>query len=296
MGDSQQESLGEKALLVKDLSFRYNGSAQDCLSGTSLEVRRGEHVAIIGPSGAGKTTLCLCMAGVVPHIVQGDLRGEVLLFGKPTTRQTVGELSRQVGIIFDDPEVQLFNVTVEEEVAFGPQNLGLERDQVLARVEEALEWTGSSSLREAAVNTLSGGEKQRVAIASVLAMRPPLLILDEPTSMLDPAGTRQVFEVLERLRSREGMTIVTVERNVERLAEFAERMYMLAGGTIVAEGEPADVLSRVELLIEKGLEPPQVTMLEHGLRPVLEPGTRYSMTVPEASLYLSRFLKERPGT
>jgi energy-coupling factor transport system ATP-binding protein len=293
---SEQGSTGEKAVLVKDLSFRYNGSAQDCLSGTNLEVRRGEHVAIIGPSGSGKTTLCLCMAGVVPHIVEGAIRGEVLLFGKPTARQTVGELSRQVGIIFDDPEVQLFNVSVEEEVAFGPQNLGLERDQVLARVEEALEWTGSSSLREAAVNTLSGGEKQRVAIASVLAMRPPLLILDEPTSMLDPAGTRQVFEVLERLRSREGMTIVTVERNVERLAEFAERMYMLAGGTIVAEGEPADVLSRVELLIEKGLEPPQVTMLEHGLRPVLEPGARYSMTVPEASIYLSKFLRGRPGS
>jgi energy-coupling factor transport system ATP-binding protein len=295
MRDSRQESTGAKALAVRGLYFRYEGSAQDCLNGTTLEVGRGEHVAIIGPSGAGKTTLCLCMAGVVPHVIHGDLRGEVLLFGKPTAAQTVGDLSRQVGIIFDDPEAQLFNVTVEEEVAFGPQNLGLERDQVLARVEEALEWTGSSSLREAAVNNLSGGEKQRVAIASVLAMRPPLLILDEPTSMLDPAGTRQVFEVLERLRSREGMTIVTVDPNIERLAEFAERMYMLAGGAIVAEGEPADVLSEVELLIDKGLQPPQVTMLEHSLRPVLEPETRYSMTVPEARTYLSRLLEERPG-
>jgi len=283
------------ALLVRGLSFRYPGADQDALRETSLQVYRGEHVAIIGPSGAGKTTLCLCMAGVVPHVVQGDLRGDVLLFDKSTAGQSVAELSRQVGIVFDDPEAQLFNVTVEEEVAFGPQNLGLEREQVLARVEESLEWTGTSQLRQAAVNTLSGGEKQRVAIASVLAMRPPLLILDEPTSMLDPAGTRQVFEVLEKLRSREGMTIITVEDKVERLAEFAERLYVLFDGSIVAEGEPSDVLSQVGLLTAKGMEPPQVTMLENRFRPRLEPGSSYSITVSQAHLYLSRFLEERAG-
>jgi energy-coupling factor transport system ATP-binding protein len=284
---------GALAVLVKDLSFRYPGANQDAIQKTNLRVSRGEHVAVIGPSGAGKTTLCLCMAGVVPHVVQGDLRGEVHLFGRSTADQSLAELSRQVGIIFDDPEAQLFNVTVEEEVAFGPQNLGLEREQVLARVEESLDWTGTTPLRQAAVNTLSGGEKQRVAIASVLAMRPPLLILDEPTSMLDPAGTRQVFEVLERLRSREGMTIITVEHKVERLAEFAERMYVLAGGSIVAEGRPAEVLSRVDMLTDIGLEAPQVTMLEHRALPDPRPGTTYSVTVPQARLRLTRFFEER---
>jgi energy-coupling factor transport system ATP-binding protein len=291
--DASRKPGAASALLVDDLSFRYQGANQDAIQNTNLQVSRGEHVAIIGPSGAGKTTLCFCIAGVVPHVVGGDLRGEVNLFGKSTAGQTVAELSRQVGIIFDDPEVQLFNVTVEEEVAFGPQNLGLEREQVLARVEESLDWTGSSSLRQAAVNTLSGGEKQRVAIASVLAMRPPLLILDEPTSMLDPAGTRQVFEVLERLRSREGMTIITVEHKVEWLAEFAERMYVLAGGSIVAEGEPAEVFSRIDMLTEKGLQAPQVTMLEHRVLPGLRTGTSYSVTLPQSRLRLTIFLDER---
>jgi energy-coupling factor transport system ATP-binding protein len=282
---------GGEVLRVQGLSLKYPGFAEEVLHGVSLTVGSGEHVGIIGPAGAGKTSLCLCLAGVIPHIVSADVSGTVDVFGRSTRALSVPELARNVGIIFDDPETQLFNVTVEDEVAFGPQNLGLGRDQTLERVEEALEWTGVASLRTAAVNNLSGGEKQRVAIASVLAMRPPLLILDEPTSMLDPVGARQVFGVLDRLRSREGMTIVTVEQNVERLAEFADRMYLLASGSVTAEGSPTRVLSQVDKILAEGLQPPQVTMLEHGLKLGTADGT-YSVSLQQSVGRLSRYCAE----
>lgn len=290
--EENEEGEDGPAVVVEGLSLRYPGYDEPALDGISIRVERGEHIGIIGPSGAGKTSLCLSMAGVIPHIVTGELSGTVSVFGRSTLSMSVPDLSRAIGVIFDDPEAQLFNVTVEDEVAFGPQNLGLDRDHILERVQEALEWTGISPLRDAPVNSLSGGEKQRVVIASVLAMRPPLMILDEPTSMLDPVGSRQVFEVLERLRSREGMTIVTVEQNVERLAEFADRIYFLSSGRVVAEGTPAQVLSQVDRVVREGLQPPQVTMLEHRLGVRASEGT-YSVSLDQAVKRLNEFCKER---
>jgi len=200
----------------------------------------------------------------------------------------LSEISATVGLLLDDPETQLFNITVEDEVAFGIQNLGLPREEILRRVDEVLDWTGLKSVRYAEVFSLSGGQKQRLALAAVLAMRPRLLILDEPTSMLDPVGTRQVFEVVDKLRKEAGITVLLAEQKVEKVAEFAERVFFIADGSIILEGDPSEVLSQVDELSIHGIEPPQVTMMEYELSGRRK--TKLGTTIDDGERFLREYL------
>jgi energy-coupling factor transport system ATP-binding protein len=226
-------------------------------------VERGEFISIMGPTGVGKTTLCLALNGIVPQSTGGVIRGEVVVAGLNTRQHPVPELASQVGIVFQDPESQFFNMTVEDEVAFGPESLGLDPCEIRERVDWALAVVGMSQHRHRSPFQLSGGEKQRVAIAAILAMTPRILVFDEPTSGLDPLGKAQVFRVVRELKRRDRMTIVMVEQESEKIAEFSDRVVVLRDGKVALVDTPDRVFAQVELMHEIGLAVPQVSELAH---------------------------------
>jgi len=253
---------------IRDLHFSYpplvsDGEPISVLKGIDLEVERGEFVSIMGPTGVGKTTLCLALNGIVPQSTGGIIRGEVIVAGLNTRQHPVPELASRVGIVFQDPESQFFNMTVEAEVAFGPESLGLDPREIRQRVDWALTMVGMSQHRHRSPFQLSGGEKQRVAIASILAMTPRILVLDEPTSGLDPIGKADVFRVVRELKQQDGMTIVMVEQESEKIAEFSDRVVVLCDGKVALVDTPDRVFAQVELMHEIGLAVPQVSELAH---------------------------------
>jgi energy-coupling factor transporter ATP-binding protein EcfA2 len=251
---------------IRDLHFSYpplvsDGEPISVLEGIDLEVKGGEFVSIMGPTGVGKTTLCLALNGIVPQSTGGIIRGEVVVAGLNTRQHPVPELASWVGIVFQDPESQFFNMTVEAEVAFGPESLGLDPGEIRERIDWALTMVGMSQHRHRSPFQLSGGEKQRVAIAAILAMTPRILVLDEPTSGLDPMGKANVFRVVRELKQQDGMTIVMVEQESEKIAEFSDRVVVLRDGKVALMDTPDRVFAQVELMHEIGLAVPQVSEL-----------------------------------
>ena len=225
------------------------------LGGISLSIQPGEFVLVTGPSGCGKSTLLRALAGLIPHASLARLEGKVVVDGLDTQEHSLPVLAGHVGLVFQNPATQLFCLRVEEEVAFGPRNLGLPPDEVARRVEWTLGAAGLEHLRGRRVNTLSDGEKQRLAIAAVLAMAPRILILDEPTSNLDMVGTRQVLSTLERLR-RESSTVIIAEHKTGEVSRLADRVLILEEGQPVADGSPEEVFARRELLHRLGVRHP----------------------------------------
>jgi len=244
---------------IRDVWVRYRGGRDYAIRGVSLNVSEGEVVAVIGPTGAGKTTLCKTMAGIIPNMgVYDEFKGEVLVDGVPTLGKKVGEISRRCAMVFQDYESQLFRTTVELEVAFGPENLQLPPEEIKKRSQTCLRLTGLEGLERRYSFALSGGQKQRLAIASLLSLQPTLLILDEATSDLDPAGKREVYEVARSLLSEKVIkSLVLVDHHLEKVAAFADRVVVLNRGEVVLEGPAANVLSEVELLHSLGLHPPE---------------------------------------
>lgn len=253
----------ESIALIEGLHYAYPtfpGQAEEtwALRGVDLEVRRGEFLALMGPVGAGKSTLCLALNGLVPQHTGGRIRGRVLVEGRDTRRTPVAELSPLVGLVFQDPDAQLFNATVEDEVAFGLESLGLSRAEMVERLEWALRAVGLEGLRRRSPSHLSGGQKQRLAIASVLAMRPPLLVLDEPASALDPRGKVELAETLHWLREHTAATIVMVEQDPDLVLRFADRLAVLVEGQVQMVGAPADLFLRAEEMEAAGLAIPEL--------------------------------------
>ncbi len=239
---------------VAGLSVSYG--PRRALSDVFLRIGEGEFVLVSGPSGCGKSTLALCLAGLIPHAVPAELSGRVLVDGLDTASHPVSALARRVGVVFQNPGTQLFNATVEEEIAFAPRNLGLPGKEIAVRVREALESTGIDHLRLRPVRALSSGEQQRVAIASVLALRPPFLVLDEPTANLDWQGMEQLTATLERLHRHYGLTIILVEHRLGTVTGIATRAVLLDEGRIVADGPPSAVLGDKGRLAALGLRYP----------------------------------------
>ncbi|HLE27821.1 MAG TPA: ATP-binding cassette domain-containing protein [Anaerolineales bacterium] len=253
-------------IIIEDLRFAYpplepGGAAIPVLHGVNLRVRRGEVLGLLGPTGSGKSTLCLALAGLVPHSTGGAFGGNVTVAGLNTRRERVAALAQKVGLVFQDAESQLFNMTVEDEVAFGPESLGLPRETIAERVDWALRAVrmAAPEYLERSPFHLSGGQKQRVALAAILAMRPEILVLDEPTAELDPLGKAEVFGVLAELRRAQGMTMVIVEQDVEELARLADRVAVLAEGRIVLEGPPREIFAQPARLRALGLDAPQLS-------------------------------------
>jgi energy-coupling factor transport system ATP-binding protein len=258
--------MAEPAICVERLSFRYPGASTLALRDVSLTVEQGECLALMGATGAGKTTLCLALVGIVPQFFGGELYGAVRVGGLDTLEHPVSTLARTVGMVFQDPEMQLTATSVEHEVAFALENLCIRADEIRTRVDEALQAVRLVDLEKKHPHELSGGQKQRVAIAAALALKPRVLVLDEPTSQLDPVGAAEVFAIVRTLNRELGMTVVLASHQSEEVAEFADRVALLAEGRLVKVAPSAVFFQDVEHLIRYQVRPPQVTEFFHCLR------------------------------
>lgn len=251
---------------LRDVSYAYapeqdGADAPGALHGVSLTVEDGEMLAIVGHNGSGKSTLAKHLNALLLPTA-----GTVLVDGMDTRdEQNVLEIRRRVGLVFQNPDNQLVTTIVEEDVGFGPENLGLPPEQIRARVAEALETVGMAAHAREATYALSGGQKQRVAIAGMLAMQPEVLVLDEATAMLDPRGRQDVLDVVERLHRERGMTVVMITQYMEEAARCG-RVAVMNGGRLVAQGTPREVFGRAEALRAAGLEPPEAVQLREALR------------------------------
>ena len=252
---------GEIAVKIENLSFTYSGGEKPALNKINLEIKRGEYLGIMGLNGAGKTTLGLSINGIVPQSTMGIYEGNVTVEGLDTATTPVREMARTVGIVFDNPEFQMSQVSAAEEVALGLENLGVPNEEMPPRVGAALGTVGLAGFEERSPMGLSGGQQQRLAIASVLAMQPKILFMDEPTSNLDPIGKEEVFELARKLNREEGMTVIVAEHEAEVLAAYADRIVVLHQGEIVMIGTPSEVFSRGAELAKIGLRVPQATEL-----------------------------------
>lgn len=248
----------------------------------SLNVEKGEFVLLLGPNGSGKSTLCMLTNGLVPHTIKGELSGSVEVFGKDVRTTSVAELSTSVGIVFQEPDSQLFCMNVEEEVAFGPENLAVPREEIQERVEWALALVGMSGYNSRSPFSLSGGQKQRVAIAAALSMRPAMLVLDEPAYALDPVGRLELYKVLRDLKEKHGMTVLLAERDAEEAAAFADRIVLMSGGKLLETGPPREVLRNPEKLRSAGLVPPQLSEVSALLNLKLKRNDLSFLSVDEA--------------
>jgi len=250
---------GSGAVVVDRLSYMYPRTEIPVLRDLSLTIESGEFFGLIGPTGAGKTTFCLTLNGIVPQFYGGRFFGSVTVLGMDTVECPTRRLSRHVGVVFQDPETQLITPSVEDEIAFALENLSVPRAEIRRRIPVALKAVRLEGTERKHPHELSGGQKQRLAIGAALAMQPDVLVLDEPTSQLDPLGQREVFTVLKQLNEELDITIIIASHAAEMLAEYADRVALLADGSLKAIGSPAEIYTRRGLLREHHLRLPQVT-------------------------------------
>jgi len=272
---------------TKGLSYTYPSGTKRSIEDVSINIEKGEFTLITGPSGCGKTTLCRCFNGLIPHFYQGEMKGEVLVAGLNITEHPIYELAKHIGLVFQNPENQLFALSVEKDVAFGLENLGVPREEVRKKVDWALELTGIYGLRERAPHELSGGQQQRVAIASVLAMQPEVIVLDEPTSFLDPLSAKRIFEVIHHLNKNLGLTVILVEHRLDLTARYADHIIVMNEGKAVLDGDPHEILRSEETrLIGVGI--PKATRLYQILQ---KTGANLGNTPPLSSEEMVTLLK-----
>ncbi len=274
VGDPSPEAAGARAprrevpegvvASLDDVSFSYAPGEPPALDHVSLDVREGSFLGVVGPSGAGKTTLCAVLSGAVPHHFGGALVGSVAIAGRDTREMSLTDVARTVGSVAQDVDAQMVASVVEDELLFGLENFGVPRDEVEGRLEAALAACGISDLRDREIATLSGGQKQKVAIAAMLALRPRMLVLDEPTAALDPASSTAVFETLARLNA-EGVTVVVVEQKVALLAAHCDRVCVMSEGRLAFDGTPREVFSHGEELRALGVDSPRVARVSNSL-------------------------------
>ena len=271
-------------LEVKNIKYSYNADYQ-ALKGVSLKVEKGDMVALLGKNGAGKSTLFLHLNGIYrPDEGQVFIDGEELKYDK----KSLLKFRQKVGIVFQNPDDQIFAPTVEEDVAFGPLNLGLSMEEVQDRVEDALARVGMSGFEKTAPHHLSGGQKKRVAIAGILAMKPEVMVLDEPTAGLDPQGVVDLTKLLRELND-EGITIIISTHEVDLVPDYAKKVFVLVDGLLIAEGTPKDIFSKPEILDQANLKVPIVTQLFQKLEADgIDMENDYPLTIDEAR---EKFLK-----
>ena len=281
-----------KAISFEQFSYAYPKSGV-VLEKLCFEVKKGSFTAVVGPSGAGKTTLCLAAAGVVPHYFGGRTAGTIVVQGIQTMESTMGELAKDVALVLEDYESQLVAMTVEDEVAFGLENAGVDRKLIPQMVRETLQLVGLSNREQCEVGGLSGGQKQRLALAGALVTKPEILILDEPASALDPEGAAELYDLLGKL-NKQGMTILVVEHEIARVLPHIDQLVLLMDGRIVAADEPEAAMRKMneEELFQEAIPP----LLK--LRFLLEKnGCRFESWRSEADAIrdLSDILQERSG-
>ena len=276
---------------AKGLTYTYPNAAKPAIQKISLKIEKGEFIILTGPSGCGKTTLCRCLNGLIPHFYQGDLEGEIQVVGLDVADTPIHKLASHVGLVFQNPENQLFALSVEKDVAFGLENLGVPREKMRKQVDWALETAGIYDLRERTPHELSGGQQQRVTIASIIAMHPEIMVLDEPTSFLDPLGAQKIFKVIDELNKSLGMTVILVEHRLDLAARYANHVIVMDKGEIVLDGDPRTVLNsqKARLLgvgIPKATRLYQILKEENGLSTEKVP-----VTADEIAVLLRKVLK-----
>ena len=252
-------------ITIQDFSFTYKGEKKPALQDVSLTVPEGGFLGVIGPAGAGKTTLARAVSGMIPHHYTGDYYGRVSVNGLDTVETSLSDISRLVGMVFQDVESQIISPMVEDEILYGLENFGVPREEIPARMEEAMERVGIADLRERTIGSLSGGQRQKVAIASIIALKPRVLVLDEPTGELDPHSSRRVFTLLKELNEEQGITVILIEQKIMLLCEFAKQLAVLSKGRIFRQGDTREVLADAEELLALGVNCPRVTTLSRTL-------------------------------
>lgn len=282
--------MADKALAVietRRLTYTYPGGTRPSLENVFIKIERGEFVILTGPSGCGKTTLCRCFNGLIPHFYAGKLEGEALVVNLKVEQSSIHELAQHVGLVFQNPENQLFALSVEKDVAFGLENLGMPREEIRKRVDWALQMTGIETLRERPPHELSGGQQQRVAIACVLAMQPDVMVLDEPTSFLDPVGAQKIFDVINQLNKKLHITIILVEHRLDLASKYANHVIVMNEGKVVLDGTPRGVFnSQSARLIGVGI--PKATRLYQ----LLEENGVHLNEIPVTSQEASQLLRD----
>ena len=277
-------STSTPVIELRDVTFSYERGREKALDAVSLSVREGDFVGVIGPSGAGKSTLAAMMSGAIPHHFAGQLFGAALVNGRDTCDVTLTDISRVVGSVLQDIDTQMVASVVEDEMLFGLENFGVPHDKIEERLAGALDAVGIAELRDREIATLSGGQKQKVAIAAILALEPRVLVLDEPTAALDPASSRHVFDTLREVNERMGITVVVVEQKVALLSEYCGRIVVMDRGRVAFEGTPHEVFSHGEELRAMGVDSPRVARISNSLARdgVIERGLP-CLNVPEAT-------------
>ena len=276
----------------KNVTYTYPLADEPSIRNVSLNIEEGKFYGIVGENGSGKTTLCAILRGFAPSFYQGDIQGEVLVYGKPIGEYG-GELATKIGYVFQNLFTQISGVkeTVFEEVAYGLENFGVPVEEIVERVEAIMKLTHIDSLAEKNPLELSGGQMQRVALASVLVLEPDILIIDEPTSQLDPQGTESVFEIIKMMKDKK-KTIILVEHKIDLIAEYADEVLVLRGGKLIAGGDKAQVLSDISLM-EQGVQLPQMAILGSRLKEKGFPISEIPVTEKRAVEIISAALNGR---
>lgn len=249
----------------KNVSFTYEGSNENALRRVSLKINEGEFIGVVGGTGEGKTTLVRCFNGLIPNLIKGRFQGKVIVDGLETHKTPVSQIANKVGFVFQDPDEQIFALEVRDEVAFGPKNLELPEEEVNKRVEAAAKLVGIQHLLDKETNDLSKGQRQLVCIASVLALDPKILVLDEPTASLDFKSTCRIYDVLTKLNEM-GKTIITVEHKTNFLARSADRVLLVKEGRVIRDSSPEKLFPEVDFLLEMGVEAPFFFLISHELK------------------------------
>lgn len=274
---------------VEDLKYRYPETEKLALDNISFSAKKGEFIGIVGRNKSGKSTLCYALAGLVPHFFSGAYGGKVTVNGLEVMEHKVEEITVDVGLVFENPFSQMTGAkfSVYEEIAFGLENKGIEQSEMIARIEESLRLLDIEELRDKNPFSLSGGQMQRVAIASVIAMKPEILVLDEPTSQLDPQGSEEVFQVVESL-SDEGITIIMAEHKIEKIAKYSDRVLLLDDAKLIDFDTPEKVFSRTDL-IEHGVLAPAATRIAKQLEMKDDKTGLYPITIEHLVAEKERF-------
>ena len=250
---------------IKNFSYKYPLEDKNVLENLNLKIKKGEFWAVIGKNGSGKTTLCNALRRFVPDFYKGEVTGEIVVDGKNLKDFSPKELVTKIGFVFQNPFTQISGVkdTVFEEIAYGLENLAVEKEKIIKRVNETLKLLEIEHLKDKNPQEMSGGQKQRVALASIIVMDPEILVIDEPTSQLDPKGTQDIFKIIN-IMAKKGKTIILVEHKLELIAEYAEKIVVLDEGKIILSGKASEVLNNKSLL-EKGIGMTQYSMLAYEL-------------------------------
>ncbi|MDD7106830.1 MAG: energy-coupling factor transporter ATPase [Collinsella sp.] len=287
-------SSSNTIIKLDDVSFSYGHEAQNALDHVSLAIEKGEFVGVIGPSGAGKSTLAAVMSGAIPHHYTGQLFGATLVDDRDTCEITLTDISRVVGSVLQDIDAQMVAPIVEDEILFGLENFGIPRDQIEERISQTLTTVGISDLRHREIATLSGGQKQKVAIAAIIAMAPNVLVLDEPTAALDPASSTLVFDTLRQINREHGITVVVIEQKVALLSKYCSRVLVMADGKLAFDGEPHQVFAHASELRQMGVDSPRVARIANSLAEVglLPSDQAPCLNVSEAHQLISSLLAD----